>query len=226
MKSALHCESIRHTYGKGDLSVPVLLGVDLEIHAGDRAILTGPSGSGKTTLLCIAGCLLTPSGGCLKIAGEPVTNPGVNELNRLRREKIGFVFQHAQLLPFLSVRENLEIVGRNAGLSLAECRARIHHLLERLEMADHAGKQAAVLSGGQRQRVAVARALLNRPSVVLADEPTAALGWEIGQVVVELLTRHATEEGAGLLVVSHDMRLLPMFNRKFEMDKGTVKEVS
>lgn len=225
MKTALHCEAIHHTYGSGDLAVPVLMGVDLEIRAGDCAILTGPSGSGKTTLLCIAGCLLTPSQGSLKIAGKPVTNPNVGELNRLRREKIGFVFQHAQLLPFLSVRENLEIVGRNAGLSLADCGKRIDLLLDRLEMMPHAGKKAAVLSGGQRQRVAVARALLNRPSMVLADEPTAALGWEIGQVVVELLTHHAKVEGAGLLVVSHDMRLLPMFTRKFEMDKGKVKEI-
>ncbi len=97
MNSALHCSSIHHTYGRGDLAVPVLMGVDLKIHAGDCAILTGPSGSGKTTLLCIAGCLLTPSAGSLEIAGEPVTNPSLGELNRLRREKIGFVFQHARL---------------------------------------------------------------------------------------------------------------------------------
>ena len=92
-------------------------------------------------------------------------------------------------------------------------------------MTQHRDKKAAVLSGGQRQRVAVARALLHRPAVVLADEPTAALGWEIGQVVVNLLTHHAREEGAGLLVVTHDMRLVPMFDRVFEMEKGEVKEI-
>jgi len=225
MKAVLACQSIRHTYGKGELAEPVLKGVDLEVRAGDCAVLTGPSGSGKTTLLCIAGCLLTPSEGELWVAGERVHPATHGELTRLRREKIGFVFQHAQLLPFLTVRQNLDIVARNAGLTPQDANQRITHLLERLEMEAHAGKNAAVLSGGQRQRVAVARALLHRPSIVLADEPTAALGWEIGQVVVDLLTRHAQQEGAGLLVVTHDMRLLPKFNRRWEIAGGQVKEV-
>jgi ABC-type lipoprotein export system ATPase subunit len=225
MKAVLECQSIRHTYGKGDLAEPVLKGIDLQVFAGDCAVLTGPSGSGKTTLLCIAGCLLTPSEGELRVAGEAVHPATHRNLTRLRREKIGFVFQHAQLLPFLTVRQNLEIVGRNAGLTQRDANERISMLLEKLEMDVHAGKNAAVLSGGQRQRVAVARALIHRPAIVLADEPTAALGWEIGQAVVDLLTLHAKQEGAGLLVVTHDMRLLPKFERRWDMAGGKVEEI-
>jgi len=224
MSMALLCKSVRHTYGRGDTAVSVLDGVDLAVAASECAVLCGPSGSGKTTLLSIVGCLLTPTDGEVRIAGEDVSSAPSASLARLRRERIGFIFQHAQLLPFLTVRENLEVVGRNAGLSTGDCKTRVDSLLERLEMGGHCGKKAAVLSGGQRQRVAVARALLGRPAIVLADEPTAALGWEIGQVVVELLMRHAKEEGAGLLVVTHDMRLLPQFERHFDMEAGTVRE--
>lgn len=225
MKPSLQCSSIHHIYGSGVLAVSVLNGVDLEIRPTECAVLSGPSGSGKTTLLSIAGCLLTPTSGTLMIDGHRVKTNAPDEMVRLRREKIGFVFQHAHLLPFLSVHENLEIVGRNAGLRPADLKMRIEMLLERLEMTEHRDKKAAVLSGGQRQRVAVARALLHRPAVVLADEPTAALGWEIGQVVVDLLTLHAREEGAALLVVTHDMRLVPMFDRVFEMEGGAIKEL-
>jgi ABC-type lipoprotein export system ATPase subunit len=225
MRTVLECHGIRHTYGQGALEEEVLKGIDLEIHDGDCAVLTGPSGSGKTTFLCIAGCLLTPTGGDLRIAGESVRQSSHRDLCRLRRERIGFVFQHAQLLPFLTVRENLEIIGRNAGLNAKEARQRIEDLLDGLEMARHAEKNAALLSGGQRQRVAVARALLHRPAIVLADEPTAALGWDIGQAVIEMLIKHARQEGAGLLVVTHDMRLLPRFERHWELTTGKLEEI-
>ncbi len=223
MVPAVSCEDLRHAYGHGEMAVPVLNGVDLQVAAAECAVLCGPSGSGKTTLLSIVGCLLTPSAGVLSISGEEVTKVPASAMTRLRREKIGFVFQHSQLLPFLTVRENLEVVGRNAGVAGVALKERIDGLLERLEMAEHGAKKAAVLSGGQRQRVAVARALIHKPAVVLADEPTAALGWEIGQVVVKLLIQHAREEGAGLLVVTHDMRLMPMFDRVWSMDRGELK---
>lgn len=223
MFPALSCDGVRHAYGHGEMAVPVLNGVALQVAPGECAVLCGPSGSGKTTLLSIAGCLLTPKEGRLSIAGEEVTGLASEGLVRLRREKLGFVFQHSHLLPFLTVEENLEIVGRNAGLEKAVLKERTDALLDRLEMADHRRKKASVLSGGQRQRVAVARALIHKPAVVLADEPTAALGWEIGQVVVELLIQHAREEGAGLLVVTHDMRLVPMFDRVWSMERGELK---
>jgi len=120
MKTALQCSSIHHTYGSGDLAVSVLNGVDIDIKPNECAVLSGPSGSGKTTLLSIAGCLLTPSTGDLMIAGQSVVRGDSEMMVKLRREKIGFVFQHAHLLPFLSVHENLEIVGRNAGLTPAD----------------------------------------------------------------------------------------------------------
>jgi len=217
---ALYCEEIFHHYGDGGHRVEVLTGVDLILAAGDSAVLVGPSGSGKTTLLSIAGCLLTPSSGRLMLAGVEAT---AGNLLSLRREKIGFVFQHAQLLPFLSVRENLEVVAANLGVSgMGE---RIDDLLERLEMREHAEKKAAVLSGGQRQRVSVARALLGKPAVILADEPTAALGWEHGKVVVDLLHDASRNEGCALLVVTHDERLVPSFERKFRIQKGSIIEL-
>lgn len=217
MKMALECESVGHAYDGG---VEVVRGVDLRVAAGEAVVLVGPSGSGKTTLLSIAGCLLTPTAGGLRIGGEEVTTGRQLEM---RRERIGFVFQHAQLLPFLSVRENLEVVAANLGGE--EAPGRVEFMLDRLDMVEHADKPASVLSGGQRQRVSVARALLGRPAVILADEPTAALGWEMGRVVVELLIRAAREEGSGLLVVTHDTRLLEDFDRVVEIAEGRVREV-
>lgn len=219
MKFALQCESIRHTYGGG---AEILRGVDLEVAESEAVVLLGPSGSGKTTLLSIAGCLLTPSGGTLRIGGETAVPERFLEM---RRERIGFVFQHAQLLPFLSVRENLEVVGANLGMDRTRCARRIDGLLEKLGMTEHSEKAASVLSGGQRQRVSVARALLGSPSIILADEPTAALGWDLGRVVLELLIGAAREAGCGLLVVTHDTRLLGDFDRVLEIAEGRIREV-
>ncbi|QTN31209.1 ABC transporter ATP-binding protein [Akkermansiaceae bacterium] len=219
MSAALKCESIRHAYGAGP---EVLRGVDLNVEESEAVVLVGPSGSGKTTLLSIAGCLLTPSEGVLQVGGA-VAQP--NNLLEMRRERIGFVFQHAQLLPFLSVRENLEVVAANLGGRSKEATGRIPDLLDRLGMAEHEGKKASVLSGGQRQRVSVARALLGRPKLILADEPTAALGWDLGRVVLELLIGSCREEGCGLLVVTHDTRLLPDFDRVVGIEDGQLQEV-
>jgi len=224
MMPILECREIRHVFGQGTLAEEVLREVNVSFRRGESCVLMGPSGSGKTTLLSILGCLLTPTAGRLLLDGQVVAHGSPGLLCRLRRERIGFVFQHAQLLPFLSVAENLEIVGRNAGLSLGELRKRIDDLLQRLEIGAMRSKRPDQLSGGQRQRVAIARALLHRPAILLADEPTAALDWQHGEAAVRLLVEQAQAEGSLLLVVTHDIRLVPLFRRRLHIDRGRLQE--
>lgn len=224
MQPILECIDVRHTFGQGELAENVLRGVSVAFQADQTCVLMGPSGSGKTTLLSILGCLLTPTSGQVVLEGRRVDFAARGSLGRLRRDKIGFVFQHAQLLPFLTVTENLELVGRNGGLSSNGLDQRIGDLLERLEIAAMKHKLPEQLSGGQRQRVAVARALLNRPSILLADEPTASLDWQHGETAVRLLVEQAREERALLLAVTHDARLLPLFSRHLTISGGRLEE--
>lgn len=220
----LECEVVRHTFGSGELAETVLHGITASFEAGKTYILMGPSGSGKTTLLSILGCMLRPTEGGLRLRGESVDWRSSGRMTRVRRQYLGFVFQHAQLLPFLSVVENLEVVGRNAGLRGAELSDRVTHLLERLDIANCRRKAPDQLSGGQRQRVAIARAVIHRPPVILADEPTAALDWDHGEEAVRLLVEQAKEEGAMLLTVTHDARLIPYFDRRLGIDRGRLTE--
>lgn len=198
----------------------------MQFHAPQTYVLMGPSGSGKTTLLSVLGCLLSPTCGALRIDGEPVDFRHPDELVRLRREKIGFVFQQPHLLPFQTVRQQLDLIGANVGLSVTQRRERIAELLDRLQLLDYADSRPQSLSGGQQQRVAIARALLHRPRIVLADEPTAALDWERGQAAVQLLIEHAKQQGAMLLTVTHDPRLVPLFDHHLHIDQGRLSEVT
>lgn len=224
MKSILTCQGITKSYGSGDIIENVLKQVDLEFFEGQASVLIGPSGSGKTTLLSILGCLLAPSEGQLLIADQSVNFFDKSSLTEVRRQKLGFIFQHAQLLPFLTIEENLAIVGRNAGMDDADIKQRLDNLLQRLELQAMRYKHPNQLSGGQRQRVAIARALLHRPSIVLADEPTAALDWLTGKTVVELLLEQARLEKAVLVVVTHDTRMLPLFDRILSIADGLLSE--
>ncbi len=196
--------------------------VDLTLHAGEVAVLLGPSGSGKSTLLSVLAGLLTPDAGSVWLDGEPVRFHDAGARTELRRTQLGFVFQQAQLLPFLSVAENLTLVAENAGLTRVHACTRAHDLLARVELTAHAEKRPGQLSGGQRQRVAIARALLHGPRLLLADEPTAALDWSHGSGVADLLIAEARAAGAALLVVTHDTRLLPRFDRVLRMENGAL----
>jgi putative ABC transport system ATP-binding protein len=224
MSFALQCTDIGKHYGEGPLAQTVLDGISLKFEPGDACLLLGPSGSGKTTLLSIFGCLLTPSRGQLILDGEPVDFQAHGQLSELRRTRVGFVFQHAQLLPFLTAEENLRVVGRNAGLTESRLSSRIEDLLQALDLASMRGKKPDLLSGGQRQRLAIARAVLHRPAIVLADEPTAALDWPNGQKVADLLLAQARHEGAVLIAVTHDTRLVSRFDRLLSIDNGSVHE--
>lgn len=218
------CQGICKSYGTGEMTELVLKRVDLEFVQGQASVLIGPSGSGKTTLLSILGCLLAPSEGELFIDAQSVNFSDKSSLTEVRRQKLGFIFQHAQLLPFLTIEDNLAIVGRNAGMTDEDIQQRLDNLLTRLELRPMRYKHPAQLSGGQRQRVAIARALLHRPSIVLADEPTAALDWHTGKTVVELLLEQARLEQAVLVVVTHDTRMLPLFDRILSIADGILTE--
>ena len=224
MNSVLSITGISKDYGSGDIVEHVLKRVDLDFYPGQASVLIGPSGSGKTTLLSILGCLLEPSAGTLAISGVNVNFSNKSSLTEVRRQKLGFIFQHAQLLPFMTVAENLIIIGRNAGMNEADIHTRLDNLLQRLELQALRHKYPAQLSGGQRQRVAISRALLHRPSIVLADEPTAALDWQTGKTVVELLLEQARLEQAVLVIVTHDTRMLPLFDRILAIADGIVTE--
>jgi putative ABC transport system ATP-binding protein len=224
MNSIMTCQGITKSYGSGDILEQVLKRVDLEFFKGQASVLIGPSGSGKTTLLSILGCLLAPSDGQLLIEDQAVNFADKSSLTEVRRKKLGFIFQHAQLLPFLTINENLAIVGRNAGMDEEDIKQRLDNLMTRLELQSMRYKHPSQLSGGQRQRVAIARALLHRPSIVLADEPTAALDWNTGKKVVELLLEQARMEQAVLVVVTHDTRMLPLFDRILSIADGVLFE--
>jgi putative ABC transport system ATP-binding protein len=170
------------------------------------------------------GCLLSPSVGELSVDGQRVDQQSAWMLQELRRTKIGFVFQHAHLLPFLNVEENLRVVARNCGLRPADAAARVAELGRRLEIWSYRHRKPGELSGGQRQRVAIARALLHRPPIVLADEPTSALDWQNGQIAMDLLVEQAKAAGAVLLTVTHDTRLVDRFDRVLRVDCGKVYE--
>jgi putative ABC transport system ATP-binding protein len=224
MAALMECDRVSKVYGTGPVAEHALRETSLRLHRGETCVLLGPSGSGKTTLLSILGCLLSPSAGTLRIGDQPVDHGCPGELTALRRRRIGFVFQHAQLLPFLTIEENIRIVGRNSGLARADLAARLDELLERLGLAGLRQKRPDQASGGQRQRAAIARALIHRPAIILADEPTAALDGPTGEAVVALLREQARREDALLVTVTHDTRLVPGFDRVLHMDSGKVCE--
>jgi putative ABC transport system ATP-binding protein len=224
MVAALACHNLTKTYGRGALAERALADVTLAFRRAETCVMLGPSGSGKTTLLSIMGCLLSPTNGTVEIDGTAIDFSSPARLTRLRRMTIGFVFQHAQLLPFLSVRENLGIVLRNSGIASRDSGDRLAVVLERLGITDYAHRKPGELSGGQRQRVAIARAVLHRPRIILADEPTAALDWENGQAAMRLLVEQAKADEALLVTVTHDTRLLELFDRVIRLEAGKVLE--
>jgi putative ABC transport system ATP-binding protein len=218
----IECRHITKRFGQGRAQQTALEAVDLTFARGEACVLLGPSGSGKTTLLSILGCLISPSGGELWLEGRKVRHARKGRMLRLRRHFIGFIFQHAQLLPFLTVRENLALVGENAGMRGAALRRRMDELLENLGIGRLAHKPPEQLSGGERQRAAIARALLTRPPILLADEPTAALDGTNGRNVIRLLLEQARSENALLITVTHDTRLVELFDRVLHMDSGRI----
>jgi putative ABC transport system ATP-binding protein len=209
-------------FGEGETRVDALRDVTLSVGAGEVVGLLGPSGSGKSTLLNVIGCIVEPNEGWMSLEGEVVYNSQWQrrDLRRLRLEKIGFIFQSHNLLPFLDSTDNVELVLHLAGCPKDEANRRAVDLLEYLQVGHRKHAMPAQLSGGEAQRVAIARALANRPRIILADEPTAALDSERAGIVMDLLRKLAAEQQAAIIAVTHDEKILGRLDRIFRLRDG------
>jgi putative ABC transport system ATP-binding protein len=208
MEYAIEATNLGKSYGEGRTRIDALNNISLAVRPGQLFAIMGPSGSGKTTILMILGLVTEPSEGRVLLEGENIYNGKGFDLQRLRREKIGFIFQFANLIPFLTAKENVLLSLELIGIFGRQADSRAMELLEYLEVADRAGNLPEQLSGGERQRVAIARALANNPAIILADEPTAALDTERGLSVMRLLRKVSNEQQTAILVVTHDTRMI------------------
>jgi putative ABC transport system ATP-binding protein len=224
-KNAIQTYQLTKVYGKGHTEVLALREASLSVAYGEVVALLGPSGSGKSTLLSAMGLINPPTSGALWIGGRKVLDGprALVDLRAFRRKHIGFVFQKANLIPFLTALENVRLAMEIYDVPARVARRRAMELLEYLGVAHRAGNLPYMLSGGEQQRVAVARAVANNPSVLLADEPTAALDGRLGRQVMELFRKVAHEQQAGVVVVTHDHRSLDIFDRVYEMEDGVVR---
>lgn len=225
-KLIISVENLSKTYGEGESAVHAIKEASFEIYAGETVALLGPSGSGKTTLITMIGCITEPTSGKLILDGELMYDKQwkIDDTRRIRREKIGFIFQAHNLIPFLNVLENVTIVPLMNGVKKAAADQRAQELLDYLGVEDKLTKMPSQLSGGQSQRVAIARSLANNPKIILADEPTAALDGERALSVMQLLRKLAQEQEVAIIVVTHDERMLPLFDRILRVEDGIVKE--
>ncbi len=215
-------ESISKHFGEGSTRVDALRDITLDIEPGSVVGLLGPSGSGKSTLLNAIGCIIEPTAGRMTLDGEVVYDNGWlrSDLRRLRLEKIGFIFQFHNLLPFLSVTDNVALVLQLAGYDDDDAKHRATQLLDYLEVGNRKQAYPANLSGGEAQRVAIARALANKPRIILADEPTAALDSQRAGIVMDLLGKVAKDQSAAILVVTHDEKIFSRFDVMFQLRDG------
>lgn len=224
MPPAIEVRGVTKTYTEGAASVTALRGVDLEVGSGEVVMLAGPSGSGKTTLLSIVGCILSPTSGIVRLAGEEVSRLSQKELPRVRLERIGFVFQGFNLFPTLTAGENVELRLGLKGIRGDAARDRSRELLQQVGLDQKANSFPADLSGGQKQRVAIARALAGDPQIILADEPTAALDSGTGHKIVEMMGQLARDHGRSVVIVTHDPRVLELGDRVIQIEDGVIQE--
>ncbi|MEL7047615.1 MAG: ABC transporter ATP-binding protein [Pseudomonadota bacterium] len=208
--------------GKGAGKVQALKGVDFGLVPGELTLLMGPSGSGKTTLLSILGCIMSPSSGTLTVAGTPTGDLGPEDLANLRRDHMGFIFQSYNLFPTLTALENVRIALDVRGQTGFKAASRSEEVLRQVGLGHRLMNYPSNLSGGEQQRVAVARAIASSPSIVLADEPTAALDSENGHAVMALLAKIAHEQDRSVLAVTHDPRTLAYADRVIRIEDGLI----
>jgi putative ABC transport system ATP-binding protein len=209
MSAIVSVENVSKVYKLGKTEVPALRGVSLEIHAGEFLAVAGPSGSGKTTLLNLIGCVDTPTSGVVRVDGNDTSLLAERALTDLRLRRIGFIFQSFNLVPVLSVFQNVEFpLLLQGGLARGERQARVLGLLDAVGLGDHARHRPSELSGGQRQRVAVARALVGRPKLVLADEPTANLDSATGATIIDLMRDMNRKDQTTFLFSTHDQKVM------------------
>jgi putative ABC transport system ATP-binding protein len=219
----IELRGVRKTYRLGTHTVPALQGVDLRVTAGEMVALTGPSGSGKSTILNLAGLIDAPDAGEVRLRGTTVDARAEHAATLLRRDTIGFVFQGFNLIPVMTVAENVDYPLFLAGLPSAERRTRVAAMLDAVGLTEHAQHRPDALSGGQRQRVAIARALVKRPALVIADEPTASLDSHTAEQMLDLMRDLGHREGASFLIATHDGRLTRRCDRVIALLDGVIQ---
>ncbi|HBA73544.1 MAG TPA: ABC transporter [Geobacter sp.] len=222
---AIEVENLTKIYGRGETAVTALRDANFKVRPGELVAILGPSGSGKTTLLTCIGLINEPTHGRVVIDGTAVADDGWQsgiDLKKMRREKLGFIFQAHNLIPFLTAQENVMVALEINGLTRAEAKNRSVELLDALNLGHRLNNYPSALSGGESQRVAIARALANRPRVILADEPTAALDTENGKNVMDLLKKLAVENHSAIMVVTHDHRMVENFDRILQVSDGRI----
>ena len=220
-------EGLRKVYGQGDTAVEALKNVNMTVGPGEVVGLVGPSGSGKSTLLKCLGAIIELTAGRMTLGNELIYDNGwtTSDLSALRRDRIGFVFQAPYLIPFLDVTDNVALLPMLAGVANTEAKRRALELLSALDIAHRAKAEPSQLSGGDQQRVSIARALANRPPVILAEEPTAPLDSERALAVMRILNQMARQAQTAIIVVTHDEKINPIFKRIYHIRDGqTIEE--
>lgn len=221
-QTMIEANEIRMALGERAGRVEALKGINLSLAGGELTLLMGPSGSGKTTLLSVLGCMLSPTSGSVNIRGRAITGLDAEDLAQVRRENIGFVFQSYHLFPTLTAAENVRLSLDVRGDRSPQARVKANQALATVGLAHKAGSFPRALSGGEQQRVAVARAIVGDPSVILADEPTAALDSENGQAVMTVLAELAKDPSRAMFIVTHDPRIMPFADRILRIEDGRI----
>ena len=218
----IELQGVHKTYRLGAHTVPALRGVDLAVMPGELVALTGPSGSGKSTILNIAGLIDRADAGTVRLRGQAIDARDEAAATALRRDEIGFIFQGFNLVPVMTVADNIDYPLFLAGVPAAERRVRVAAALDAVGLREHAGHRPDALSGGQRQRVAIARALIKRPGLVIADEPTASLDSATATQMLDLMRELGHRDGAAFLIATHDERLTRRCDRVIALRDGVI----
>ncbi len=224
--ATLHIEHVSKHYGSGATLVAAVRDVSLEVAPGEVVLIMGPSGSGKTTLLQMMGALLKPTDGTIQLNGTMLSALAENRLPGIRLRQFGFIFQDFNLLSALTVLDNVALVAELAGTKRSEARKRAATLLTELGLGERLHFLPEQLSGGEKQRVSIARALVNDPTLILADEPTANLDSKIGHEIMRLLQSIAKEQGRSVVIVSHDQRIKDIADRVLWLEDGQFREMA
>lgn len=220
MTSLLKLDRVSKVYGEGNTEVTALHPMSLDVKAGEFIGIVGPSGSGKSTLLSIAGALLSPSKGDIYIREQNITKLSEKEMTDIRLKKIGFIFQFANLVPYLNVKEQLLYIAKLKKENKQDSEKRADHLLAAFGLSERKTHYPNQLSGGEKQRVAITRAFMNNPDLILADEPTASLDSKRAREVVEMMKREVKESQKAAIMITHDERMLDVCDRILTLRDG------
>ncbi|MBC1807475.1 ABC transporter ATP-binding protein [Listeria sp. FSL L7-0993] len=219
----LMMKNISKNYQDGEQVIEVLKDVSLEVAQGEFVAIVGPSGAGKSTFLSIAGALLSPTEGEITIGGKTLNNLTSKDLTKVRLDKIGFIFQGANLIPYLNVRDQLLVIAELSGEKGRVAKDKADKLLQELGLNARQNNYPESLSGGEKQRVAIARALMNDPDIILADEPTASLDANRGHKVVQMIADEVKRKNKAAIMVTHDERVLDLVDRVIRIEDGYLK---